>query len=225
VAVHKRGLDPAKLARPIKPLGRVLVTIDDLAALVDLVGSRDGKSLPVSIEFPGGSIDKPEDLRALSNTEMESISVKTSEVEIILSVDSAEGIGDPDVVELVYTRWARTRQLKKEFRPREGPVILALVCLILILVISVWIERAALPVNIPPPTVLVIGFTFGALALFTIVVRRLYAARFARIYPGTLDEYRKDESSGKRQVVTWLIAILAVAISAIGVLLGILIKK
>jgi len=93
-------------------LGRVLVSIDDLTALLDVLAVESPPSSNYEIEFDGGSIDTPEDLRSLSDSELERLMVKTPDVEVVLSSDRAVAIGDSNMCSVVYKLWARGRQTR-----------------------------------------------------------------------------------------------------------------
>jgi hypothetical protein len=48
---------------------------------------------------------------------------------------------------------------------------------------------------------------------------------FALIIPLSLDEYRKNRIQGRRQLITWLIAMTAIAATVSGILVGVLVAK
>lgn len=224
MAVHRRGLDPVETPRTILSLGRVLVTIDDLAALVALIGEHDGQSFQVEIEFHGGTIDAPSDLRELSNDEMGTVSIKTTEIEVLLSSRDAQCIGDPNIAKLVYTRWARPRQLRIEVRWRAEVMAWAFAIPIAILAGAVWIISATNHFDSGTP--LPVAVVAAIVSILTIVAMLSEVrTRFAKLYPGTLDEYRKEQLIGKRQLVTWLIAVSAIAVSTTTALVTVLITK
>jgi hypothetical protein len=204
----------------------VLVTIDDLNALVELVKTHDGKSLSAKIEFSGGSIDTASDLRELTDVEMDRIAVKTDEIEIELSSEMAHCVGDESVSTLVYQRWARSRQLPgMGVRLGRMPLILRFFTLVNILIVpTAWIAYSTNPRNISLFTPIVIT---AAMVALTVVLGAgfAYQSNFATIRPITLDEYRKEQTGAKRQLITWLIAVSALAVSAIGVLIAVLVKK
>jgi hypothetical protein len=227
VAVHRRGIDPAATPTPTQSLGHVLVTIDDLRALIELIKSHDGKSLPVEIEFSGGSLDEADDLRELSDIEMSRITLKTSEMEIELSDIRARCVGDLDVATLVYNRWARPRQLRGgSIRLRRAKQSWFWVALFGLLTVLLWISYLS-DIFASDRSSLLSAVFCTAFCLVVIVVefRSVGRLQSAKIYPGTLDEYRKEQLGGKRQLITWLIAISAVSVSIISVLVTILLKR
>ncbi|WP_134045930.1 hypothetical protein [Amycolatopsis arida] len=107
MAVHRRG--SALKPKEDRPLGRVLVTIDDFRALRDEVARLDGGNEPPKLEFNGGTFDEPEDIRTLSDLELQHLAVKGSTLEVHLTPTSAHVFGDPDTCEDLYTSWARPR--------------------------------------------------------------------------------------------------------------------
>jgi hypothetical protein len=86
VIVRPVGHAPREAAPHRKDLGRVLVTIDDLAALMPLL-KQDAPDLEV--EFDDGYFTEAEELRTLSDMEMKSFRLKTPKVQVVLSPPSA----------------------------------------------------------------------------------------------------------------------------------------
>ena len=75
MAITRVGLTPNGVPHS-KHLGRVLVTIDDLQALMELLSDRQVNSTgaPLSgVQFQGGTFTDPEDLRRLSDEEARSL--------------------------------------------------------------------------------------------------------------------------------------------------------
>lgn len=110
MTVHRVG--PAQETAPHRTnLGRVLVTIDDLKALVEfLTRDREGMAAKIHVEFDGGYFTEAEELRTLSDIEMKSLRLKTQRVEVVLSPSDAFAVGDRQEADDVYRVWARARQ-------------------------------------------------------------------------------------------------------------------
>ncbi len=108
-AVTVRRVGPPQETAPLHrtELGRVLVTIDDLAALMTLL-TDDTPEL--RIEFDGGYFTEAEELRTLSDIEVRSLRLQTPEVQVALNSSDAFAVGERQEAEDVYRLWARARQ-------------------------------------------------------------------------------------------------------------------
>lgn len=110
MAVHRVGPELQPLHRI--DLGHVLVTTDDLDALMALLAKPDAAE--VQVDFVGGSFTKAEDLPRLSNEEMTNLSLRTPTVQVILDKSYAFAIGERQEVESIYRLWARSRQTRQK---------------------------------------------------------------------------------------------------------------
>lgn len=138
VVIERVG--PTPVARTyIERLGRVLVTIDDLQALLDLLkkpdrllgrpvpklevlavahdancsGEHETHGHPQHIEFDGGYFTKPSELPELTDDEARSLRINTPSVQVILSPTRAVAIGDEQAARTIYQSWARSRQTRE----------------------------------------------------------------------------------------------------------------
>jgi hypothetical protein len=91
-------------------LGKVLVTIDDLQALITHLGKSEPNAIPV--EFDGGYLTDAQELPTLSDAEMRSLRLKNSEVQVVLSPSEAFAVGDFLKAEEVHRIWSRARQTR-----------------------------------------------------------------------------------------------------------------
>jgi hypothetical protein len=118
VTVRRVGPAPEEAEPHRTNLGRVLVTIDDLAALRDFLMRDHPNVAPIlPIEFDGGDFDEPEDLSSLSDVETRSLRIKTAKVEVVLNPSAAFAVGDRQEAENVYRLWARARQTRRKPLP------------------------------------------------------------------------------------------------------------
>jgi len=118
VTVQRVGPPPEEAPQHRTDLGRVLVTIDDLAALKTFLTRSNTDDEDIKVEFDGGYFTEPEDLRHLSDMELRSLRLETPEVQVVLNPSFAFAIGDRQEAEDVYRLWARKRQT----RIRPGPI-------------------------------------------------------------------------------------------------------
>jgi hypothetical protein len=120
-----------------------LVTIDDLEALHQQL-QGDNATTVVNFEFSGGDFDSPADLRQLSDAELQRIVAKTPEVEVVLSIERAEVIGQSNTVESVYEEWARARQTTRKpagwLRARMLNDVLVLTGFIVVILVESYIN-------------------------------------------------------------------------------------
>lgn len=243
MAVHRRGTT-ADSPQPRVSLGRVLVTIDDLRALVDLLEECSNQKEAPVIEFEGGTIDDPAEMRRLSDDELSVITVKNSDIEIILATNEAACYGSKSTADTVYKSWARARPSKitpKAARPynRVGSWarlnLLVFPLLLVVMIASLvsmaldsepdGISRIFFEIFGRPGAIIIASLLIVSVAISAIRKMVQAPADFAEIQPVTLEEYRKDDTARYRQIVTWLIATSAVAVSLLGVVLGLIFAR
>jgi hypothetical protein len=108
MSIHRIG----PTAEPyIQDLGRVLVTLDDLKALMDLLSATVPEEPELHVAFNGGYFTDAEDLRRLSDNEIRSLRISTSQLQVILDPVQCYAVGDEITAKNVYRLWARSRQL------------------------------------------------------------------------------------------------------------------
>jgi hypothetical protein len=232
MAVTRRGIDPPTVPRPSRSLRRVLVTIDDLDALLSLlvrlerdISTRDNEVLKssLSMEFDGGTFTEPGDLRKMSDEELKRIVVKSRSVEVVLAPERAVAIGDPATTEQVYQSWARARQTR--VRPKKlprhrwaTPTIFAL--------IGVMFFYVGLAHGNPDSIV----SYFPAFLSFALIVGPFLAMRslpydFATVRAVSLDEFRKDRDTSARHWMMAAIALAGVVVALASTLATVLLRK
>lgn len=112
MTVHRvAGPAPPDTGKHRTDLGCVLVTIDDLAALMAFLTRPDGGSSSVAVEFHGGYFTESEELRNLSDVETKILTLRTSKVQVALSPWAA-AVGDRQEAEAIYREWAWARQTR-----------------------------------------------------------------------------------------------------------------
>jgi hypothetical protein len=210
-------------------LGKVLVTIDDLEALVAVIRqhSPDGAGEP-QLKFFGGTFTDPSDLRTLTDREMEQIEIVNPKIEVSLASYGAYATGDADLTKIVDNTWARSRQTpdlpKSRYRDARNEQLvtaaaLAIAVLAVPILALIWKDSLRWARGLPSLAIIV------ALGRVYLRKRQRRWDTYAVIIPTTLDDYRKEQTIGKRQLVTWLIATSAVAVTLLGILVGVLIKR
>ncbi|AXB47321.1 hypothetical protein [Amycolatopsis albispora] len=221
MAVHRRGAERPESRPPSRYLGPLLVTIDDLRALRDLL-TEMGEA-PV-IEFSGGTIDTPDDLRELSDSELLHITVKTAGVEITLSKQGARAVGQGNLVYAVHESWARTRQSSLGKSRRWWAKYWGL----LIAGISVVAGFTGTTLEWLPSDAQAAPWVF---AVMFGVSGGMIAYGYSQmpmptvVVPTTLDEFRKNRTLANRHWQTIAIAAIAACIALAGVLVAVLVKK
>jgi hypothetical protein len=211
-----------------EPLGRVLVTIDDLEALITLIRENStDEAAPPKMKFSGGTFTEPSDLRVLTDDEYEDIEIINSKIEVNLNSYFASAAGDPKLASLIQTAWARKRRTSKlpKYREREA-----------------WIERVIVAIvgvlGVLATTVLAIirteslKWAWGIPALMIVAVLARIAVKkrarrwdsYALMVPLSLDEYRKLAGEQNRHLKSWIVALSATVIALIGVVVTLLVN-
>lgn len=221
VTVRRVGSAPEEAGHHHINLGRVLVTIDDLAALMTLVKGPDEPQL--QIKFDNGYFTEAEELRTLTDMEMRSLRLKTSKVEVTLSPSLALAIGEQQAVEDVYQFWAEKRRTL--LRPR--PIQLfdaiayhsALMGLTGLLGLSIIISQFNKPVSTAREYIII-----GVASLFSILASvfmwrdlRANKSSYAIIIPLSRDEHRQLSANQKYPRRSWIVAIFSAVIAAVAV--------
>lgn len=220
MTVRRVGPAPEEAAPHRTNLGRVLVTIDDLKALMDFL-TRGSKGLAAQIkaEFDGGDFTEPEELITLSNTEAESLRLKTSRVEVVLNPSAAFAVGDRQEAEDVYRIWARTRQTRLRPRPIPLRFLLALLTFA-IFVLFAYILMFSQPSPTGRDVLVTTGvLSFGFILLCTLLWHdfRREMSSYAVIVPSSLAEHRQSQSSQMYPRRSWIVAIVAVIVALVSV--------
>jgi hypothetical protein len=242
VTIHRLGPDGDAAESYTVDLGQVLVTIDDLHALLERLqkgppvkpndsGCVTRTDHDLKIEFNGGYCTESNDLRRLSDGEVARIWVTSPTVQVILGPTQAIAVGDQETAEDIYRRWARARQTRR--RPRLtnedaspkaqtiGPTVLGLVGLLVIAVLVVTNFHPTLAPMLHLNSALdKIAAAFFAL---TGVISSAYMIRlilygstsYAIIEPLTLAEYRNRQANNKYPRLSYILGGAALVVTTI----------
>lgn len=215
MAIHRVG--PAPGTQPHeKSLGRLLVTIDDLDALMNLLRQHHGPT--VAVNFEGGYFDQSEDLRRLSDEELETLRISADGITLFLEPTQAIAFSEQrESLERLYTLWARSRQTRKEqprlYRlSRLYPIGTGITGAMLSLLVFRLLQLAAEPTGQPSlwfGAALVAVPVVYAIALYRRACRNY--ATYAVIKPLSAHEYRQVNATNKWPRWTVIVAIAAIA--------------
>ncbi|MGW4489765.1 hypothetical protein ACWEOE_38770 [Amycolatopsis sp. NPDC004368] len=227
MTVHRLGADATR-DQAARDLGRVLVTIDDLRALINLVSELEEDSRSDSrprMGFGGGEFEEPEDLVELTDAELEYIWIKSSNVEISFNAFHASAVGKKDLVDAIYNNWARARLTRdrpwihKRMHTNSQSVFLAVG-------ITGGFSLLGMPADLLNPFTLI----FLSVTILTLVgalfVGRITLSRgsYAVVRAVTLSEYRAMRVDSQRHWRTIAMSALAASIALAGIVVGLLFK-
>lgn len=213
MAIHRVG--PAPDTTPHRQnLGRVLVTIDDLDALMQLVRQNLGEGLELGIQFEGGYFTEAEDLRRLSDEESKSLKIHTADIEIHLAHSQAVVIGNEQQAQDIYRLWARPREnhsgvaLGTFLKTLGGLIILAGAIAVLLGYFQVD--------GIDDRLLILPACLFGGMLIY-LGEQQHKRIPEARIKPISLHEHRQILANN--QIPRWqtIVAIVAVAVAIIAI--------
>lgn len=212
--------------RKVRGLGKMVVTIDDLAGLMTMIKSLSELDIGPVVHFSGGNFDDPEDLRTLSDDELRNLTIRTDIVTVELGYKKAQAEGVNEAVDVIERSWARPRQARVKVRRYPFYSIWAGICFALsallaaftILVISVngregvisGLMLAILPIGLA-------GWAWSLLAVSKIHAHTL-------IVPMKLDEYRTEQKLHARYRLSTTVAVSSIISGGIGVALTLLFK-
>jgi len=220
MTVHRVGPPPEEAPQHRTNLGRVLVTIDDLAALKTFLTSRAYTAAEdIKVEFDGGYFTEPEDLRTLSDLEMESLRLKTPKVQVVLNPSAAFAIGERQEAEDIYRIWARARQTQLRARPIqffEYLVFLLPIVLILPLIFRLIPKIDGTDPMAASYLAYVVAMAGFGLVMSFILGRTVLArgSSYAVVTPVSLAEHRQNLSSQVYPRRTWIVAIVTMVVTA-----------
>lgn len=223
MAVHRAGSTDVQLLHRTE-LGHVILTIDDLAALMTLLATQD-ECRPV-VEFDGGYFTEAEDLRTLSDAELGSLRVRTPTVQVVLYSSSASAIGEPQEAENVYRSWARVRQTSDKppsLRSRENRIYSASLAAALGAAMSLCILGFIVSQFYVGPIGYILLFYVAFVAMLEVGICGYlwYGARlrgsgsFTVVEPMSLAEYRQRRSTEKYPRRSWIVSVIAVIATAV----------
>jgi hypothetical protein len=91
---------------------------------MDLLRPQVPAGQDLEVRFDGGVFNDAEDLRSLNDRELRSLSVRTTDVNVILDRYVASAVGKQELADDIYNRWARTKQRDVQLWQRQGPRLL-----------------------------------------------------------------------------------------------------
>jgi hypothetical protein len=230
VVIHRVGPAPADPSTRER-LGRVLVTIDDLDALIDILKQEATDPTSVLIEFSGGYFTEARDIAQLSDDEIVSLKIKSDNAEVNLESSQAMAVGDGQTTAKIKNMWARMRQTTIE--PDRGYVLSSVIggavgILLAGVVCGAGILSAIQGEGSASP--LLIGAVgLGAIAFFLIItiknVRHAQRMPGALIKPMTMQEFRQLQQNNRYPRLSWIWAVVATIIAAIAIVVSAITAK
>lgn len=220
----------------VRPLGRLLVTVDDLDALLALMTPSARKAAKPRVEFVGGSFDSGSDLQKLSDNEMLSLRVLNKDVQVVLNNTAALAVGTEQSVDDIDRLWARSRQTKRSSnalqRQRSTPHFwLSVVIMIsainfsaISLLGSITGIQTPLFSNISPIANLMLGLLCAILGLALSIYLRAGPSTYAIVTPLSHAEIRNHNREELFPRRAWIVSIISVTVAAISVLVAALIR-
>jgi hypothetical protein len=226
VAIHRVGPEPNTQVHR-RNLGRVIVTIDDLAALIAVLAENRNEIDQIRVRFEGGYFTEPEDMRRLSDDELKSLRLATDQVEIILQRSEAVAVGKGEATENIYRSWARARQLRERGLSKGWiAAFLAFVLTFSSYMAAVFFGTRTTS-NLSgslyfEPLLLIITlglFITVALSRWVYELTEARRTRWATIVPLTLQEYRQMQTTDDYPRKAWIISIVALIVGiAVGLI-------
>jgi hypothetical protein len=215
VTIHRVG--PTREPH-LQDLGRVLVTIDDLRALLDLLQSPASGLPNLQVEFNGGYFTDADDLRRLNDNEIRSLRIRTPLLEVVLDPFRAYAIGDDTAVKDVYRLWARARQLPSSKWNERSYLLIDRLLLVAALigvaiVVLVTLNGASLIAIVSTAS---IAFVPAVVAL---VLSKFMPERESQveIYPFSLHEHRTAQVSNKWPRAAVMVSIVSAGIAVLAI--------
>ena len=233
VTIRRAGPTPESEVHT-RDLGPVLVTIDDLEALIDFLKERDSNlRQPLEVQFNGGFLDDPQDLRRLSDEELNNLRINAPSIQVLLDRRQAKAIGEEVAAEEVYRVWARARRtrhlppLSKRERILHGILCLGWGAFGLLFILSGIGNLFLMPTGESVPVGAgAIMVTLGVSALTYSVGRWRYPIglkpSFALIVPLTLDEYRTNQANNYYPRRAYVVAVVSAAVAVGSIVVAIL---
>jgi len=220
VTVRRVGLPQETAPLHRTELGRVLVTIDDLAALMTLL-TDDTPEL--HIEFDGGYFTEAEELRTLSDIEVRSLRLQTPEVQVVLNSSDAFAVGERQEAEDVYRLWARAR--KTQLRPLPIPlsdyiIILMPTVLMLSFVLRILSQVDTVSLTAAYELYIYAGAVGASGPVMSVGIWYIALARrssYAVVIPLSIDEYRQNRLNQTYPRRIWIVTIVSAIITVISV--------
>jgi hypothetical protein len=242
MTVYRRGIPVGSEGKKAVRvgLGRILVTIDDLEALLDHI--REDEDTPF-VEFSGGEFSSPDDLRRLKPDERRKLHIKTSRLEVTLSAEVASVFGQREACDSLVSGWA-ARRATREFPPwkqsaarRERTYYkiatfvghsVSFMILSGILSITGALDGSGVTLTgwlLLSPIVAIIFFPLSISNWWRSKVLQLTPSMYCIIVPTTLEEYYRDRQECRRHRNILIVSTVGSVIAAAGVVVAIIALK
>jgi hypothetical protein len=242
MTVRRYGLDgPGRATH--QPLGHLVVTIDDLGALLDLLATADHSGSKAEVVFLGGTFDDPEDLRRLNDFELDSIIVRNQNITVTLGIREATASGDARLCGIIYNSWALPRSAKvrpkfstmkrnldtfEELRSLWLRLIAAIIPTLALLIIFRWNPHFLSDEETPQWAIFIaaiaIAFCWpiGALLLWLRDLPLPYS--FAIISPISLEEARARKNDRNHYLLSTTVGLAGVVVAMVAILVSVLLS-
>jgi hypothetical protein len=231
MAIYRIGPPTPDVEPTRRHLGRVLVTIDDLNALITIMRSEAVDPDSVQVQFNGGYATEAGDISHLSNDEIVSLKIHSDNAEVNLEPTQATAVGTDLIVAKIDNMWARTRQT--EIEPDRNYVISSIVSGVAGMLLLGAIPLALLITGLEG------GLTYGALIFIPVctilaigfAVITMKNVQHARKLPGalikamTITEFRQLQNVNQYPRLTWIWAVIATFIAAVAVVVAVITAK
>jgi hypothetical protein len=222
VSIHRVGPNPAPYRQD---LGRVLVTIDDLQALLNHVQQSLPAGTSLQVQFDGGYFTDSNDIRTLTDDELRSLRIQAPDVQVHLSEHEVLALGDETKAKAVYLQWARSRQVSYAGltflrKLASGLASVGIAIIILGGIAILGLERRGVYPNLEEvATMPAIILSVVLLVLYlTIALLDRTLRRKALIKPFSMSEYRSMQHNNKYPRASWIVAVVAVIVAIVAII-------
>jgi hypothetical protein len=208
-------------------LGRLLVNIDDLDALMNLLGQGlDAESGEVFVQYNGGQFDEASDLRSLADHELAVLVVHAPSVYVVFSNCFASARGSADRVAFVE-KWATDRRanLPTMLIAEMNRLPKTIVTIMMAISLSAILPLLASQLSIWDK-IFWVSFALY-ISVSSYVLRRKFASpwgSYAIVHPVTHEHTRSENVQNRRHYRQTMIALFAVLIALSSLLVTIFLK-
>lgn len=229
MVIHRVGPLP-DTAPTRQPLGRVLVTIDDLEALMVILRQKATDPDSIKVQFNGGYCTAAEDIRLLSDNEVKSLKILSDNAEVILEPTQALAVGQVSLTSTVRNAWSRTRQtdIEPDRKYMSSSAKGSITGCITVIGLAAF-SLANVGQRQIAATLAIMAVCAALFGLFVwIFFTNLRVARSmpgALIKPMSLHEYRQLRSNNQYPRAAWIVAIIAVIVAIAAIVVPVMTAK
>ncbi|MBB5154957.1 hypothetical protein [Saccharopolyspora phatthalungensis] len=211
----------------VRNLGHVLVTIDDLEALLAVTRSLDPEN-QATLAFDGGSFSEAEDLRSLSDDELRSVWITgRSGFMVTLNANQARVRGSKRERDAVY-KWARARRTRLRSNSPADRLLSGLrIFVSLTFLVTLVSGTIGLLQKGETPAFLVVTYilTSSITCVVMWTLHFIFGSSGAVLRAQSLEQYREDERSSQRHRQVGAISVAGVVVTLVIGVLGLILKK